>query len=235
VKPANKEQRVRKMIHDEDKVKVAKEKQLSGSMSDGGISFRQWDKNAKDDLRMIGGEILVNQYLGKETIMPMWCAPISTFSWVDNQCQETLRWEDDPEKDSDGNPIEYNEINQRWMSADKQKIWMEFVVEVSTKSATRVNAAPPKWTASHCSLSWQSQLAANRDEAVKNYCKSHTRKVARTWIDGTEHGHKMRAVLEEKSGATGDSMADQREEEDFQAGVVSGYPLNQDGKLDKKY
>ena len=163
------------MIQDEDKVKVAKEKQLSGSMSDGGISFRQWDKNAKRRCQD-------DRYLGKETIMPMWCAPISTFSWVDNQCQETLRWENDPENDSDGNPIEYNEVNQRWMSADKPKIWMEFVVEVSTKSATRVNAAPPKWTASHCSLSWQSQLAANRDEAVKNYCKSHTRKASRDVI-----------------------------------------------------
>ena len=217
----------------EKEEKVPKEKQLSGSPSDGGISFRQWDKNAQDDLRAIGGEILVNHYMRKEAQMPMWCAPTSTFSWAENQCQEPLHWNDDPENDADGNPIVYDATNQRWLKADKQQIWMEHIVEVSTKSATKVNAAPPKWTASHCSLAWQVQLAANRDEAIKNYCKSHTRKVARTWIDAVKQGLQMRAVLEEKSGAIGDSMADQREEEDFQAGVVAGYPLNQDGKLDK--
>ena len=78
-----------------------------------------------------------------------------------------------------------------------------------------------------------SQLAANRDEAVKNYCKEHTRRVARTWLDSVSEGHKMRAKLEEKCGAVGDSLADQREEEDYQAGKVAGYPLGANGKLDK--
>ena len=170
------------MIEDE-KNKVAKEKQLSGSPSDGGISFRQWDKNAKDDMRAIGGEVLMDHYMGKEAVIPLWCAPTSTFVWADNKCTETLHWEDDPEKHGDGNPITYDATNQRWMHGDKQEIWMEFVVSISTKSATKVNSAPPILSASYCSLAWQSQLASNRDEAVKNYCKRYTRKVARTWVD----------------------------------------------------
>ena len=214
------------MIEDE-KNKVAKEKQLSGSPSDGGISFRQWDKNAQDDMRAIGGEIMQNHYLGKELIMPSWCAPTSTFSWNDNKCTEKLHWNDDPENDSDGNPIVYGATNQRWLERDKQTIWMEYVVEVSTKSVTKSNAAPPVLSANYCSFAWQNQLAVNRDEAVKNYCKKYTRKVARTWVDSVKKGIDMRKVLEEKSGAIGDAMADQHEEENFQAGVVSGYPLNQ--------
>jgi len=148
--------------------RVPKENQLSGSPSDGGISFRQWDKNAQDDMRAMGGEIMVEHYMGKEMIMPMWCAPASKFNWVDNQCIETLSWESDPEKDENGEVIVYDAMNQRWMNTDKQKIWMEYVAEVSTKSCTKVNAAPPKWSASHCSLAWQSQLAHNRDGPVKN-------------------------------------------------------------------
>ena len=63
------------MIRDEEK--IPKERQLSGSPSDGGISFRQWDKNAQDDMRAMGGEIMVDHHMGKELIMPMWCAPTS--------------------------------------------------------------------------------------------------------------------------------------------------------------
>ena len=177
--------------------------------------MRQWEKNAQGDVRVIGGEILLNHYMAKEAVMPMWCAPTSKFNWADNQVVETLSWTSDPENDADGAPIVYDATNQRWMDTDKQKIWMEYVVEVSTKSATKINAAPPRLTASHCSMAWQSQLAHNRDEAVKNYCKRYTRKIARTWVDSADKGLEMRALLEEKSGATGDSMADQREEEDF--------------------
>ena len=169
------------MMNDDETKSVPRDKQLSGSSADGGIPFRVWDRNAQDQLREIGGEIMVDHYMGKELTMPMFCAPISSFSWQDNQCHETLRWEDDPEQDADGNPIAYDEVtNPRWMATTKQKEWMEFIAEVSTKSATKTNVAPPKWTASYCSLAWQSQLANNRDEAVKNYCKRYTRKVART-------------------------------------------------------
>ena len=58
------------MIREEEK--IPKEKQLSGSPSDGGISFRQWDKNAKDDMRAIGGEVLMDHYMGEEAVLPLW-------------------------------------------------------------------------------------------------------------------------------------------------------------------
>ena len=64
---------------------VPKEKQLPGSPSDGGISLRQWDKNAQGDMRAMGGEIMVDHYMGTESVMPMWCAPTSKFNWTGNQ------------------------------------------------------------------------------------------------------------------------------------------------------
>ena len=195
------------MMNDEDKKSVIKEKQLSGSQADGGIPFRVWDRNAQDDLREKGGGILAEHYLGVEIQMPLFCAPSSTFSWAENQCQETLHWNDEPVNGADGEAIVYTDLNPRWTKEMKQKEWMEFIAQVSTKSATRANAEPPKWNAAYCSLAWQSQLAHNRDEAVKNYCKKHTRKTARTWVDSCDKGLYMRAKLEEKSGAVGDSMA----------------------------
>ena len=71
-------------MSNESKKNVPKDKQLTGSTSDGSISFRQWDKKAIDDMRTIGGEILVQHYKGHEVIMPMWCAPTSSFTWADN-------------------------------------------------------------------------------------------------------------------------------------------------------
>ena len=54
----------------------------------------------QDQLRETGGGIMVDHYMGKELTMPMFCAPISGFSWQNNQCHGTLRWEDDPENDA---------------------------------------------------------------------------------------------------------------------------------------
>ena len=98
-------------MSNESKKNIPKDKQLTGSTSDGSISFRQWDKKAIDDMRTIGGEILVQHYKGHETIMPMWCAPASSFTWSENKCVETLAWETDPENGPDGQPIIYTEEN----------------------------------------------------------------------------------------------------------------------------